>query len=285
MKTAVIDIGSNSVRLMLRADGKTLFKKLATTRLGEGVAFTHALSAEAMERTAWAVCAFYEEGKAAGARVCAFATAAVRSAENGGAFCALVKERCGLEIDVVSGSEEALLAINGALGDGDGGVLDVGGASSEVCFRLGGKIVFSVSLNVGAVRLFDLCGDKREKLAPVVGEAISPLCGQTFRGRFCAVGGTATTLAALKLGLKEYDGEKVQDLRLTRGEVNSLSEKLLSLTAEERKNLAGMDERRADIIAGGAYLIAEIMRMLGLSDLYVSDRDNLEGYLTLRGLE
>lgn len=285
MKTAVIDIGSNSVRLMLRADGKTLFKKLTTTRLGEGIAFTRTLGAEAMERTARAVCAFYEEGMASGARVCAFATAAVRSAKNGDAFRALVKERCGLEIDVVSGEEEALLAINGALGGGDGGVLDVGGASSEVCFRLGGKIVFSVSLNVGAVRLYDLCGDEREKLAPVVREAISPLCGQTFRGRFCAVGGTATTLAALKLGLKEYDGEKVQDLRLTRGEVNSLSEKLLSLTAEGRKSLVGMDERRADIIAGGAYLIAEIMRTLDLSELYVSDRDNLEGYLTLRGLE
>lgn len=284
MKQAIIDIGSNSVRLMLWADGKTLYKRLATTRLGEGIAIAPLLKREAIERSARAVADFAEQGRKEGANVRAFATAAVRSALNGAEFCMRARELSGLTVDVVSGEDEAQLALFGALGQSDGAILDVGGASTEVCARENGEIVFARSFNVGAVRLYDLCGDEREKLLPVIVDAIAPLRGTKFKGNLFAVGGTATTLASVKLGLKEYDGAKIQNLRLTREEVSLLSDRLLSATKEERKGLAGMDERRADIIAGGALLVSEIMKTLALGELYVSDRDNLEGYLTLRGL-
>ncbi len=285
MKLAVIDIGSNSVRLMLWANGKSLYKRVNTTRLGQGIALNGTLSQSAMRRTACAVAEFKWEAEECGAgQVYAFATAAVRSSCNGREFCELVREICGLAIDVVAGEEEALLGLYGALGGQNGGIIDIGGASTEVCFQYGGEKTFSVSLDIGAVRLFDLCKDQKDKLLSEIRERIKPLKGVQTVENVYAVGGTASTLASVKLGLREYDAQKIQDYELKKTEVFSLADSLLALTAEERKNIAGMDIRRTDIIAGGALLLAEIMDSLALERLFVSDRDNLEGYLTARGL-
>ena len=286
MKAAVIDIGSNSVRLMLWADGNVLVKKLSTTRLGEGTAFSATLKPEAIERTAQAVCAFVAESKKEGADVVfAYATEAVRSAKNGVNFTARVKELTGLDVEVLSGNTEAELGLFGALGDREnGGMIDVGGASTEVCFRKDGRLAFSISLPLGAVRLFDLCHDDegllRETLAPQLEKLkdaprLSPVFG---------VGGTATTIAALHLQLKEYSSAAVQGCRISVEELQALTRKLLSLNVEERKALPGMDARRADIIAGGAFLLASVLRTLGEKELVVSDSDNLEGYLAYKGI-
>lgn len=281
MKTAIIDIGSNSVRLMLWADGKSLYKKVNTTRLGEGLARTGSLLPDAIERTARAVAAYCEEGKAAGASVYAFATAAVRTSANGQNFCDRVKALCGLTVDVVGGNEEALLGLCGALGEEDGGIIDIGGASTEVCQRRGGEISFSVSLDVGAVRLFDLCEDRRELLSAVIERAVSPL--RSLQGKFYAIGGTGSTLASVLLGLDAYDGAKIINYPMPLQSLEALADKLLSMSCEERKRIKGMDVRRADIIAGGALLLTAVMKKLSLAEVYASDRDNLEGYLYMRG--
>lgn len=139
MKYAVIDIGSNSVRLLLWADGSALYKKKSTTRLGEGLSLTGSLSQAAMQRSAEAVCRFAEEGRAAGARVLAFATAAVRRASNGAEFVARVLDACGVRIDVLSGEREAEAGLAGALRGEDGAVIDIGGASTEVIVQRGAK--------------------------------------------------------------------------------------------------------------------------------------------------
>src|SRR5699024_5390468 len=135
------------------------YKKLFTTRLAAGMRDA-VLQEDAMRRTAEAIAVFYREGvaEAGAARTFAFATAAVRSAKNGAAFCAYVKELCGAEIDVVSGDTEALLGAYGALGAHDGGMIDIGGASTEIYLRKGGKKAFAVSLPVGVVRLKEACG-------------------------------------------------------------------------------------------------------------------------------
>ena len=283
MKIAILDIGSNSVRLMLWADGKSLYKKVNTTRLGEGLANTGMLSPAAIERTALAVKAFAEEGSAAGASVYAFATAAVRSAANGSAFVERVKELCALTVDVVPGSCEALLGLNGALGTSDGGIIDIGGASCEVCLRERGEIAYSVSLDVGAVRLYDRCGDSADRLLRVIQSAVLPLDCHPH-GKVYAIGGTGSTLASVLLGLEEYDAEKIQDLAMPLESLERLADKLLSMTAEERRAVKGMDVRRADIIAGGALLLVNVMKKMSLTKVYASDRDNLEGYLAMRGL-
>lgn len=281
---AIIDIGSNSVRLMLWADGKVFYKRVNTTRLGEGLAQTSMLSPDAISRTAHAVAQFYEEGRRRNAAVYAFATAAVRSAKNGREFCEMVKSLCGLDVDVVSGEREALLAVNGALGKADGGVIDIGGASTELCMRKGGKITFSESLGIGAVRLYDLCKDDEALLEIQIEKAISPIPDVSFCGRVYAIGGTASTLAAVMLGLDEYSAEKIQGLKMSFGAVQTLTKRLLSMPMEERGALRGMDIRRADIIASGAMLLERIMKKFSLEAVYASDRDNLEGYLITRGL-
>ena len=158
-KFAVIDIGSNSVRLMFVADGKVLYKSLNTTRLGEGLAATSRLSEAAIERSALAVAQFYEKAKDEGAEtVCAFSTAAVRSAQNGNAFVERVQVLCGLIIEVISGEEEAEIGILGALGTNDGAVVDVGGASTELVIKKNGVLTYKKSVDIGVVRIKDKCG-------------------------------------------------------------------------------------------------------------------------------
>ena len=286
MKAAVIDIGSNSVRLMLWADGKVLFKTLKTTRLGEGTAFSPFLKAEAVERTANAVAEFALQAKTEGAeQIFAYATEAVRSARNGADFLTCVKERSGIDVEVLSGETEAKLGLYGALGkSSDGGMIDVGGASTEVCFREKGELVFSVSIPLGAVRLFDLCRDDRALLQESITPYLNALNEAPKILPVYGVGGTATTIASVCLKLETYSPASVQGFRIKSEELQALSAKLLSLPAEERAKLPGMDARRADIIGGGAFLLASVLEKLGRDELIVSDSDNLEGYLAYRGL-
>ena len=265
---------------MLCSEERTFEKRVQTTRLGVGLAVTGSLTPHAIDRTARAVAAFFHEAKGAD-RIFAFATAAVRSAKNGQEFTARVKELCGLTVDVVPGEEEARLASLGALGTKEGCVIDIGGASTEVCCLEGGRTL-SRSFDVGAVRLHDVCGEDREKWERFVRfDGLAPL---SVEGRTYAVGGTASTLACLKLKLGQYDASRVQDCPITRKEAEEWTERLRALPVQERKSLAGMDASRADIIACGAYLLFSVMRAMRLPVVYASDRDNLEGYLVMRGL-
>ncbi len=285
MKYAVIDIGSNSVRLMLWANG-TLYKKVCTTRLGEGLSRTASLSDASMERTALAVADFCEEGRREGARILAFATAAVRFSSNGREFCARVKALCGIEVDVVSGEEEALLGLYGALGaTADGGIIDIGGASTEVCIRERGIVRTSLSLPVGAVRILDVCGQSAGRIDAYVSDAVRSLEGISVGGsNMYAIGGTASTLASMSLELKEYDAAALNGTRLPLDWVKAAAVRLLMTAPEERKKIPGMDVRRADVIAGAAVLLMQIMQSLRLREVIFSDADNLEGYLAARGL-
>ena len=279
---AVIDIGSNSVRLMLWADGKSILKRLLTTRLGAGI-HNRCLSEQSMIRSAEAVAYLFDEAKKAGAQeVYVFATAAVRSAANQEEFLKRVKAACGLNIDVVSGEREASLAAFGALGSGDGIVIDVGGASSEVICIQGGAKVYAKSFPIGAVTLLERCLDDKAKTDAYLKDVFGEL--SQLKGKVYAIGGTATALACLHLALPEYDAERVQDCYLTKRELTDWKDKLFSYSVAERKKLAGMEQARADVIAGGAAIIAEIVTKIGAEGTYISDRDNLEGYLYERGL-
>lgn len=279
---AVVDVGSNSVRLMLWADGKSLFKRIKTTRLGQGIKDCR-LAAPSMERSAEAVSFFCGEALKAGAeRVFVFATAAVRMAENKSEFFALVKERCGLDIDLISGKEEAELAALGALGKEDGTVIDVGGASSEIISKERGKTVYAESFQIGAVTLREHCRDIQSETEEYIKTIFATL--PRLSGKVYAVGGTATALACLYLKLKEYDAEKVQNCFIAKAELKRLKDELFSLGVEERKKLIGMEESRADVIAGGAGILCAIADKIGAEGIYISDRDNLEGYLYARGI-
>lgn len=284
-KFAVIDIGSNSVRLMFVADGNVLYKRLNTTRLGEGLARKPILTANAIERTARAVELFYQTAKSDGAEtVVAFATAAVRSAENGSQFVERVKELCGLEVEVISGEEEAEIGVLGALGEADGGVVDIGGASTEIVVKEKGVLVYKKSVDVGVVRLKDKCGAdeaaliKEAKAASIAFGVVSKI------GVLHGVGGTITTLATQILRLEEYDSARITGVKITAEQIHEIADKLLKMTVEEIAALPCMPKGRADVLTGGAVLLSTLMRELKIDALVASDADNLEGYAIKRGL-
>ncbi len=284
MKIAAIDIGSNSVRLMMWADGKTLYKTLNTTRLGEGLVSTGSMTQSAIARTAVAVRDFAARAKEEGAeRVFAFATAAVRSATNRADFLKAVREEAGIDVDVISGEEEARIGILGALGCGDGGIIDVGGASTEITLQRSGERLYSHSANVGTVRLYDACGRDKAALSRYISGAIAEYGSVPAQGlTMYAIGGTATTMAAVALGLEKYDPSKTDGAQITLEQAGRMADMLLSLPVDEVKKVKGMEPRRADVIGGGCLLMCSIMSMLGADKIVVSEKDNLEGYVLSR---
>ncbi len=281
-KFAVIDIGSNSVRLMFVADGTVLYKQIQTTRLGEGIAHKKVLQEGAIERTAQAVAAFYRQAKAEEAEeVFAFATAAVRAAENRTAFLERVQALCGLRVEVIAGEEEAEIGLLGALGDADGAVVDIGGASTEIVVKSQGEILYKKSINVGVVRLKDKCG---REISALEKEAVA--AAKEFGTVPCkplyAIGGTATTLAAQYLGITEYDSNRVTGTKITKAQMREQVEKFAALSVEETESLPCMPKGRADVLLGGVVLLFTLMDKLGFDEVTVSDRDNLEGYAIKR---
>ena len=286
MKISAIDVGSNSVRLMVMADGKTLYKQLDTTRLAEGLAQSGVLKPEAIERTARAVQIFAAAAELNGAGTpYVFATAAVRSSKNGADFVARVKALTGIDVDVLIGEEEAACGILGALRGRDGGIIDLGGASTEITLQQGGKTLYSKSVNIGTVRLFDMAGQDRSALQAAIDNSLNGYGALSLDGKdIYGIGGTATSLAALYHELEKYDPKVVEGTVLTREWLCAEAEKLLSLTVEERRALRGMEPRRADVIAGGCLLMYSILNRFNADRITVSESDNLEGYVLLKGL-
>ena len=292
MKISAIDIGSNSVRLATVSDGKTLYKRLETTRLGEGLCFSGTLSGAAIERTAQAVAVFFSQAISEDAdKVYAFATAAVRSSQNGAEFTARVKELCGLNVEVLSGETEARCGILGALRGKDGGIIDVGGASTEVTVSAGGKTLYTKRVNIGTVRLHDAAGRDRQKLLKAIEEKLPEYGDFKISSchserseeslRVCAIGGTASRLAAVKLGATEYSPEITDGTILTLEDMHTLTDKLLTLPVETIRKTT-ICKNSADVVGGGSLLMLKVMQKFGLKQITVSESDNLEGYIMLK---
>ena len=286
MKT-VIDIGSNSVRLMI-CDHGTVKKEIITTRLSENLFFTGELSEQAMRRTADAVKTFAERARSLGSVPYLFATEAVRSGRNSAAFLELVTGETGLKVDVLNGQEEAYCGFLGATyeftAEISNAALDIGGASSELAV---GKDhpAYAVSIPVGAVKLLAGCGRDREKLKAEISAAL-PLYGQVPRfEKLIAIGGTATTLAAYDLKLETYDPARVHGHRISLARLQEITEELFGMTFEQLRRAPGIPPKRAEVISGGAFLLQSIMKYLNVTNVQVSESDNLEGYLLLRQLQ
>ncbi len=282
---AVIDVGSNSVRLMRIADGNVLYKKIKTTRLGEGLAFSRRLKTEAIERTVEAILSFVEQEKATGVeKIYSYATAAVRSAENGKEFVEKVFSVCGVEIEIISGLKEAQIGILGAIGEKDGAIIDIGGASTELILQKDEKIVYEKSLNIGVVRIKDLCGRDRERVKALSRQTVKEYGFVKMDGDVYAIGGTATTIGAIFKGLEVYDLKLVTGVKISKSEILALADKLFSMTVEEIRNIPCVDNMRADVLAGGVEWLYTIMDTLDIPEIIVSDGDNLEGYAISCGL-
>ena len=281
----VIDIGTNSTRLM-KAEVEenrvqVLFKTLRTVRTGEGVHYTHRLSSEAMQRTVAALREYAE--LAQGSPVACFATSAVRDAANRTEFLRMVKAEAGLEVQVLSGEEEAQLGFIGAVGkDGTGTVIDIGGGSTEIIQGTAGQLEYRHSFNMGCVRGKDIFTPpfQKENVQQWARAILSEYGLPQAKNRPAyAIGGTATSLAAIDLGLRVYQRELVQGHILSLSAVRQMEQMLYAMELEQRKQLPGLEGKRADIIVFGVSILAIVMEEIGVEQVSVSDSDNLEGYL------
>ncbi len=282
MKYGVIDIGSNSVRLMISIDGVTQDKFVKTTRLAEGMGTDNKLQTAPIERTASAVSFFVQKAKECLAdKIYIFATAAVRQAKNKEDFIDKVKELTGIIVEVIPSDLEAKLGALGALNGADGGIIDVGGASSEVLAVKNGEIIYSTSVDIGAVKIMNSCGQDKDKILRLVDQMVKKY--KTIpQAKYFGIGGTATTIASISQKMKVYNPKLMHGYKLSIEEIKKMRDALLDMTVEEKRNLEGLQKERAEVIAGGVALVYAILKKAGVNELTISESDNLEGYLMLR---
>lgn len=278
---AVIDIGSNSVRLLLLREGRNE-KFVATTQLSAGLSENGALSEESMRRTAEAVARFAARAGELRCGLFVFATEAVRKASNRAEFLRLVEQTAGVGVDVLTGEEEALCGFLGVAGGGRRiSVLDVGGASTELATGAD-SLEGARSVPVGTVRLLETCGRDRRRLDALIAERLEDYAPVPRAAELYGIGGTATSLAAVLLGLSAYDRSRVHGYRIRLDALSALCDRFFASSVEEIRAFPGMDPRRADVISGGAELIRLFLERFGYDEMTVSETDNLEGYLILR---
>ena len=281
MRYAVIDIGSNSVRLMIGDGVRTLSKTLDTTRLSEGLGLTGRLSAEAMERTARAALRFADEARRDGCELFAFATEAVRSAANGGEFVAMCAAG-GVDVDVVKGCDEAKLGFFGAYSGGRQAVLDIGGASTELAVGSEAGLEYGKSLHIGSVRIRDLCGEDIGAVKRLVKETVGQYGKTPKFDKLISIGGTGSTLVSIDKKMKVYDAARVHGATLTRERIGRIAAEIHAVPMEDRDKIDGLPPKRKDVIVGAALLMCEVMDYLGKSEITISESDNQEGYLKFK---
>lgn len=294
-----IDVGTNTVRLLVAdAEGPGAYRvrhqEQAITRLGEGLEGTGRLAPVAIARTVAAVARYAETARHLGAvAVRAVATSAAREGANREAFLAAAAA-AGCAVTVVDPEEEARLTTLGALHllPRRGGrclVIDIGGGSTEFTLTTGSAPRQSVSLPLGVVKLterfFPEDPPPAEALAACaahVRQAVT--AGVPFQPPLRSVeaigtGGTATTLAALDLGLDPYDPDRVTGYRLGVGRIHDLLRRLAATPLGARQRLPGLEPGRADVIVAGTCLLAEALDILGFDGLTVTDGGLREGVL------
>jgi exopolyphosphatase/guanosine-5'-triphosphate,3'-diphosphate pyrophosphatase len=275
IRVAAVDLGTNTTRLLVAdvEDGhvEEVVLRQQITRLGEGVDARRRLLPLPIARVRNVLAEYRREAQALGAeRVLAVATSAIRDSENGEAFLGEIEWSYGFTTLLLSGDDEAALIRRG-VGDvgADTLIFDVGGGSTELI--LGD---WHASIDVGSVRLTEKFGEDVEAIAA----HMRPLLPSRPRPtRAIGVAGTVTSLAALDLGLAEYDRERVHGHVLTLEGVNAQLERLAALPLAERRKVPALDPERAPVIVAGAVIVREILRHFDLDAVEASERDILHG--------
>ena len=300
MTYGVIDVGTNSVKFVIaeRAENgswATVVDRAELTRLGEGLDDGGELRPEPIERTVEVVAAMADEARGAGvAEIAAVGTAGLRIASNSATFLDAVRERAGVEVEVISGEEEsrlAYLAVTSALDLGDNTlvVFDSGGGSSQFTFGRADRVDERFSVNVGAVGFterFGLDGVVDEQTLGAARDAIAAdldrLDGRPEPDIVVGMGGAVTNLAAVKHELATYDPSVIQGATLEAGEVDRQIELYRTRTADERRDIVGLQPKRAEVILAGALIVHTVLAELGRDRLTVSDRGLRHGVLAER---
>jgi exopolyphosphatase/guanosine-5'-triphosphate,3'-diphosphate pyrophosphatase len=294
---AVLDVGTNSVKFHigeLRPDGswQSIVDRAEVTRLGEGLDEAGRLGDEPIERTMEAIEAMAEEARRHGVEeIAAVGTAGMRLAANRRTLIDAVRERAGIELEVIDGEEEgrlAYLAVKTGLDIGGGSlaVFDTGGGSSQFTFGSGERVDERFSVNVGAARFTEryALGEvvSQSRLASALKAIASDLArldGRPVPDALVGVGGAVTNLTAVKLGLATYDPAAVQGAVLDRGEVDRQIELFRTRSAEQRREIVGLQPNRAEVILAGACIVRTVLAKLGKESFTVSDRGLRHGLL------
>jgi exopolyphosphatase/guanosine-5'-triphosphate,3'-diphosphate pyrophosphatase len=285
VRVAAVDVGTNTVRLLVRDNGEPVARDSRITRLGQGVDASGELGAVPMQRTLEVVRTFVEQARGAGAeRIRIAGTSALRDAKNRSDFADQVRQACGLPLEVLEGGEEGRLAYLGAttwLGDGEFVVCDIGGGSTELITAHD-----VVSADIGSVRVRERYLEGDPPTAASVDRARTAILGifvglnapsRFERGRLVGVAGTITTIAALDTGLEVYDHDVVHGYRISREGVVRWADELNRLTAEEIRGLGPVAPGRADVIGAGALVLEAVVTVLRRESVLVSERDILDG--------
>ncbi|MCF0261451.1 MAG: Ppx/GppA family phosphatase [Sphaerochaetaceae bacterium] len=290
-RKAIIDIGSNSIKFFVGelAEDKTITTVLDTNdiaRLGEGLDATGLISPEAMERNVASVAAFAAKAKELGAdQIVSVGTMALRKAGNSAEFVEKVKKACGVEVQIIPGEEEARLSYLAILSglplekDADLVIFDTGGGSTEFIYGKGTELKNRFSVNLGAVRLTEnylksdpvTCDEVKATIAQIDKEfAEAGVVGKPKM--LVGMGGTVTSMGAVKHKMVKYDPNVIQGSKLTKADIDEQIAKYSKRTIEQRKELAGLQPKRADVILAGACILKVITDRLGVDSLTISDR-------------
>ena len=298
-RVAAIDCGTNSVRLLVadvdRAAGRLsdVDRRLEIVRLGQGVDATGRLAAAPLART-FRVLRSYQQiiGEASASAVRLVATSATRDAANAGEFVAGIRGILGIEPEVLSGEDEALLSFTGATAEltreaAPYLVTDIGGGSTEFVLGDPGAVTAAVSVNIGCVRMterhlrHDPPGDDEIAAARAdIDAALDVVAGKipvSEARTLVGLAGSVTTVAALVLRLESYRAERIHHSLVSAEAVREVAASLLAQTRAERARLPVMHPGRVDVIGGGALVLTRIMDRFGFGEVLVSEHDILDG--------
>jgi exopolyphosphatase / guanosine-5'-triphosphate,3'-diphosphate pyrophosphatase len=280
-RVAVLDVGTNSILLLLAevADGRIrpIRQELASPRLGRNIRQTGWIESESIQRAVDSINRM--KADLSGVPIIGVGTQVFRIARNATETLDVLRRQTGIEIEVLSSTEEAEWSFRGALGGlrekGRMTVVDIGGGSTEIVTGAPDGIDSARSYSIGAVTLTEEAFHDPLSIGDI--EMAEMKIREALRdatwfetAEWIAVGGTATTLAALELGLSRYDADRVHGVRLSKERIEHWIQRLAVLPLSLRRGMIPFDPERADIIIAGSLIIKEISRRLG--DCIVSDR-------------
>jgi exopolyphosphatase/guanosine-5'-triphosphate,3'-diphosphate pyrophosphatase len=294
MRVAAVDLGTNSTRLLVADvdEGRLgeIVRETRITRLGEGVDERRRLLPAPIARVRNVLTDYRREAERLGAeRTLAIATSAVRDADNGEAFLGEVEWSYGFETRLLSGHEEAQLTYRGITSGRAIGretlIVDIGGGSTELVAGGPDGLTFHDSLDVGCVRLTErfLPGDPpSEEELDACAAAVRALLDERVPADVAqpaavGVAGTITSIAALDLGLDEYDPERVHGHVIPAAGVEAQLRRLASMPVAERRQIRPLEPERAPVIVAGTVILREILRRFALDGIEASERDILDG--------
>ena len=297
MIASIIDIGTNSCRLMIAGDKNntvnTLIKKVEFTRLGEGVNNTGILAPKAMERTLSVLKEYKKISDLYGSeKILAFATSAVRDSSNREFFLNLVRKECEITINCISGVEEGIAAFVGGTSflesfSSKALLIDIGGGSTEFSYGFPKKLPEHVkSFNLGAVRFKEMIesGTTYSELDKYIKNELDKIDFVDSNFELLGVAASITGQIALYYN-EDYDPEKSHNKKLTLDMIKSNFENLIKMSVEDISKLPSVNSKRADVITSGTFLLLKILEYFKKDYILTSEIDLLEGHFILNILK